>query len=290
MIAITQEILKKIRRIHFQTTRLAADLPAGSYRSVFKGRGIEFEEVREYQEGDEIRHIDWNVTARMNHPFVKVFREERELAMMLIVDVSASCRFGKKNEMMAEIGGVLAFSAIKNNDRIGLILFSDRVEKYIPPRKGTRHVLRLIRELFLFEPEGEGSDLACALTFFGHMQKQSGICFLISDFIHTSNLIHEVKLLAHRHDLIAIHTIDPREQKLPAAGLLEIEDLETHQKKIIDTSDPSVAEHQEQACLQRKTLLKEIANKTGMGLIEIDTDQPFMPRLIRFFRIRELQK
>lgn len=284
-----QEIIKKIRRIHIQTTRLATDLLAGSYHSAFKGRGIEFEEVREFQDGDEVRHIDWNVTARMNHPFIKIFQEERELSVMLIVDASASCRFGNKNEIMAEIGGVLAFSAIKNQDKIGLILYTDRVEKYIPPRKGTRHVVRLIRELLLFEPTNRGTDLAIALRFFGNVQKQAGICFVLSDFIQTK-YSREIKLLAKKHDLIAAHIFDPREQNLPKVGLLEMQDGETLEMKLINTNDPNVQQRLKQSFLERKRALKEVADQTGIGLIEIDTDQPFMPRLLKFFKLRELRR
>lgn len=284
-----EEIAKKIKRIQILTTRLATDLLMGSYHSAFKGRGIEFEEVREYQEGDEIRHIDWNVTARMNHPFVKVFREERELAVMLIVDASASCRFGKKNELMAELGGVLAFSAIKNNDRIGLILFTDRVEKYIPPRKGTQHVLRLIRELLMFRPENRGSDLPAALTYFANVQKQTGICFVISDFIQPP-FSHEMKLLAKKHDMIAIHTTDPLESTFPSVGLVEMEDLETKENALIDTFDPAVHEQLHTAFTKRRKLLKQLVKQTGIGLIEITTNQPYLPKLHRFFKLRELKQ
>lgn len=285
----TEEVFKKIRRIQIQTTRLATDLLAGSYRSAFKGKGIEFEEVREFQEGDEVRHIDWNVTARMNHPFVKTFREERELSVMVICDASASCRFGGKNELMAEIGGVLAFSAIKNQDNIGLILYTDRVEKYIPPRKGVRHVLRLIRELLLFEPKGQGTDLGQALRFFGNVQKQAGICFILSDFIE-AKISSEIKLLSKKHDLIAIHLIDPREQTLPRVGLLELQDLETGEIKVVNSNDPRVQRHLHHVFLERKHALKTIVNQTGIGLIEVHTDQPFMPSLRQFFKWREVRR
>jgi uncharacterized protein (DUF58 family) len=283
-----RELFKKIRRIHFQTTRLATDLLAGFYRSAFKGKGIEFEEVREFQDGDEVRYIDWNVTARMNHPFVKIFREERELPVMLLVDASASCHFGKKNEFIAEIGGVLAYSAIKNNDRIGLILFTDQVEKYIPPRKGTRHILRLIRELLLFKPKSRGTNIASALTFYGHMQKQTGICFLISDFIDL-NFERQIKILAKKHDLICIHTTDPLEQNLPSAGLVEMRDLETGERKLIDTSDEHIRKHQREVFLKRKRALKEIASKTEAGIIEVSTDKPYVTTLYKFFKQREMK-
>lgn len=280
------EIIKKIRRIQIQTTRLATDVLAGSYHSVFKGKGIEFEEVREYQPGDEIRHIDWNVTARMNYPFVKIFREERELSLMLIVDMSGSAHFGKKKELIAEIGGLLSFSAIKNNDRVGLILFSDRVEKYIPPRTGLRHVLLVIRELLLFEPEGKGTDISQALAFFAKVQKQAGICFVISDFIQ-SGFAKAMQIIAQQHDLIAIHTIDPLEKQLPSTGLVQVQDLETGETHCIDTSDPAVAQYQKLQFQKRRRYLQGIVNKSGIGLIDLPTDQPYMPLLRKFFKTRE---
>lgn len=280
------EIFKKVRRIQIQTNRLASDILAGSYRSVFKGKGLEFEEVREYQPGDEIRHVDWNVTARMNSPFVKIFREERELTLMLMVDVSGSAHFGKKKELIAEVGGILSFSAIKNNDRVGLILFSDRVEKYLPPRRGTRHVLWVIRELLNFQPASRGTDINAALSFYGKLQKQTGICFLISDFIQ-ADYAHSMQITAQRHDLIAVHTIDPLEKQMVPAGLVEFQDLETGEMTCVDTADPGLIQFQKLQYQKRKRYLQTVVNKAGIGLIELPTDQPYLPLLRKFFNSRE---
>ncbi len=286
----TLDIFKKIRKIQIQTTRLATDVLAGQYHSIFKGKGIEFEEVREYQPGDEIRSIDWNVTARMNHPYVKSYREERELSVMLLVDVSASSHFGSselsKAELIAELGGVLSFSAIKNNDRIGLILFSDQVEKYIPPNKGTRHVLRLIRELLLFKPKSRGTDLNAALKFYGHIQRQTGICFVISDFI-ASDYAHEMTLLSKKHDLITIRVTDPFEMTLPTTEMLHLCDLETGQTHIVDPSNSAVQEQLKRSQEKRALYHKELIKKTGIGHLEIQTTQSYLPLLQNFFKYRE---
>lgn len=275
------------------TSRLATDVLAGAYRSAFKGKGMEFEEVREYMSGDEIRSIDWNVTARMGHPYVKTFREERDLTVMLVVDVSASTHFGthygSKSTLIAEIGAVLAFSAIKNNDKIGLILFSDTIEKYLPPRKGLRHVLRVIRELLVFKPRHTGSDMRAALAFLGKVHRRTGICFLISDFL-CSDYAHEAALIAMRHDLIGLRVVDPTEEEFPKIGLMNAEDLESSDSGLIDTSSPAVQEEYMMSAVRHTQLFRQLMNKIGAGYIEIRTDQPYMHALKKFFKIREKKR
>ena len=290
---MTPEIFKHIRRIQIYTDRLAKDLLAGMYRSAFKGRGMEFEEVREYQLGDEVRNIDWNVTARMNHPYVKKFREEREITVTLIVDVSASGRFGARNtlksELIAEIGALIAFSAIKNNDKLGLILFSDRVEKYIPPNKSERHILRLIRELLLYRPVNQGTNVSEALHYLGTVQNKTGICFLISDFI-CEDYSHEALLTTKHHDLIAISVTDPYEIEFPSMNLVELQDLETGLNAIIDTSNPQVLKHFREIAENRIVKNEKLLRRIGAGFINIRTDVPYMPALQKFFRLRSEQR
>jgi uncharacterized protein (DUF58 family) len=283
-------LYKKIRRIEIQTTQLANDILAGAYRSAFKGRGMEFEEVRDYLPGDDIRSIDWNVTARMNKPFVKSYREERDLTVILLVDVSASTRFGStssfKCDLIAEISAVIAFSAIKNNDKIGLILFSDEVEKYIPPAKGTRHVLRLIREVLAFEPKHRGTNLEAALTFLGHVQKRSSVCFLLTDFICPNNYEHEMILTTKRHDLIALALVDPHEVSFPRYGLVDLTDLETGETVLVNSSSPQFQEQWINQSKVRQSLYRSQLIKSGAGFVEIRTDQPYFPALRKFFKIR----
>ncbi len=293
MSAISKDILKTIRRIQIVTTQLANDILAGAYRSAFKGKGMEFEEVREYQPGDEIRSIDWNVTARMNHPYVKTFREERDLTVILVVDVSASSHFGShhgsKSALIAEIGAVLAFSAIKNNDKVGLILFSDVIEKFLPPRKGTRHVLRVIRELLIFQPTQRGSNLGVALAFLGKVQSKSGICFLISDFIF-GDYFHELALISARHDLISIRITDPLEESFPNMGLVAIKDLETLTAAFVDTGSTSFQQDFMQASAEHSAHFLQHMKKIGAGYLEIRTDQPYALALRKFFKVREKKR
>lgn len=283
------DLFKTIRRIQIETDHLANDVLAGAYHSAFKGRGIEFEEVRAYQPGDEVRTIDWNITARMNHPFVKLFKEERELTVMLVVDVSSSCRFGRqrklKSELLAEVGALLAFSAVKNNDKVGLLLFSDIVEKYIPPRKGLRHVLRIIRDLLYFTPQRSLTDIGHALAFVSKIHRHSSICFVLSDF-QCAPFDHAWTLLAQRHDLIAMQVTDPYEQNFPAIGLASLQDLETGRTALIDTSSKALknALHEETAARQER--LKKLCNKVGSGLIELSTENPPLAAIKRFFRLR----
>lgn len=286
------ELLKKIRKIQIHSAKLATDILAGAWHSAFKGKGMEFEEVREYQTGDEVRSIDWNVTARMNNPYVKVFREERELSVMLIVDVSASCRFGSrshfKREIIAEIGAVLLFSAIKNNDKIGLILFSDEVEKYIPPKNGVRHVLRVIRELLAYEPQGMGTNLQKALDFTGKILRKSSICFLISDFI-CELYPRELSVLSKMHDFIAINVLDPYEENFPDMELISLMDLETGKTKVLDTSDSSVRSNFQKERQRQEEEVAKMMKTIGAGFIEIKTDRPYLAPMRQFFKQREIK-
>jgi uncharacterized protein (DUF58 family) len=287
------DLFKTIHRIHIVSTQLANDILAGAYHSAFKGRGIEFEDVREYQPGDEIRSIDWNVTARMNHPYVKNFREERDITVILVVDVSASSLFGGqhvlKKEMIAEIGAVLAFSAIKNNDKVGLLLFSDIIEKYIPPRKGIRHVLRIIRDLLAFQPKKTGTDLKNALSYLGKVQRKSGICFLISDFI-AKDYSHEIALIAKRHDLISICVTDSYEHDFPKKGIVHLQDLESDETTISNTNTEKLQKRFQEDAKKRMELHEHTMKQAGAGFIKIRTDESYFDALRKFFKLREVQR
>lgn len=286
---LTADLLKKIRRIQFQTTQLTNDVFAGAYRSAFKGQGMEFEDDREYQPGDDIRTIDWNVTAHMNRLFVKSFREERDLTVTLVVDISASTRFGSQNQLksdlITEVAGVLAFSAIKNNDRVALLLYSDTVELYLPPKKGLRHVLRVIRELLAHTPQHSGTNPAAALAYLGKVQRRSSICFIISDFI-CPDFSHEVALIAKRHDLIAIAVVDPSETSFPAMNLVSFKDAETGTTHIIDTSSRSTQQYLQESLKDRLTKLNSLMKKVGADLVTLRTDKPYAISLRKFFKIR----
>jgi uncharacterized protein (DUF58 family) len=290
MVEISREVFKHIRRIQIRTTRTVNDALAGAYHSAFKGRGMEFEDVRAYQPGDEVRSIDWNVTARMDYPYVKNYREERELTVMLVVDVSASCRFGsgkrRKADLIAEIGAVLAFSAIKNNDKVGLLLFSEKVEKYIPPKKGVRHVLRVIRELLVHQAQHRGTQLDEALNTLGKVQKKQGVCFLISDFLCDA-APSALAITAKRHDLISLCIHDPAEAQLPDLGLLHIQDLETGELGWIDSHDPKLQAqlgNEHQAHLAR---WKRRMERVGAGFIPLCSDDSYSSKLRAFFERRE---
>lgn len=293
MADISVELFRKIRRIQIQTARFAQDMLSGMYRSAFRGRGMEFEEVREYQPGDEVRSIDWNVTARIGHPYVKNYREERELTVMLMVDISSSARFGSRNclksEMIAEIGAVFAFSAIKNQDKVGLILFTDRVEKYIPPKKGVRHVTRVIRDLLAYEPLGEGTNLGDALSYLGNVQPRSTVCFLISDFLCDENA-HQMAITSMHHDLIAIRVTDPSESTFPKVGLIQLADLESGESVLIDSSNKTVRRHFEEASQAKRLQLQALINKLGAGLIDLSTGSPYMPPIQKFFKLRQRKR
>lgn len=290
MAEIPKELFDKIRRIQYQSTRLANDLLAGAYRSAFRGKGMEFEEVREYQTGDDVRAIDWNVTARMNRPFVKSFREERDMTVTLAVDISASTQFGtgnsSKREFITEIAAVLAFSALKNSDRVGLVLFSSEVEKYYPPAKGTRHILKIIRELLAHEAEHQGTDIRKALCFLGKVHRHSSICFLISDFI-SPDYSHEVGIIASKHDLISISVSNPSEKELPQLGLVSLFDLETGEDKLVDTSSPALREHFKKESSLALETNRMLMLKNGADFLEVRTDQPYLPQVRKFFAIRQ---
>lgn len=285
-----KDILKKIRRLELKTRHIIDAAFAGQYRSVFKGRGMNFEEVREYQPGDEVRAIDWNVTARMGDAFIKKFTEERELTVMLVVDVSASGEFGSvelsKRELAAEIACLLAFSAIWNSDKVGLILFSDHVELFIPPKKGRVHILRLIREILYFTPRGRGTEPAAALNYLNRVVTRKSVVFLISDF-QTPDFSRELTVTGRRHDLIAVPIIDPCEEELPNVGRLRLEDAETGEQIEIDTSDRRMrAEYAHLIQKRRADLVKNLLRKR-IDSIELRTDQDYVPALRTFFKTRE---
>lgn len=287
---IPPELARKIRYIQIYTTKAVNDVLAGEYHSVFKGRGMEFDEVREYQPGDEVRSIDWNVTARMGHPYVKRYREERELTVVFLVDLSASGAFGTtgkmKNEVAAEICALLAFSAIKNNDKVGLIIFTDQVELYIPPAKGTRHVLRLIRDLLEFRPRQAQTDIAGALEYFGRVTPRRCVAFLVSDFIG-QGFDRRLRVLGRRHDLIAISVTDPREVGLPDVGLIELEDAETGEVVLLDTSSAAVRRRYAGLGEARGLALRDGFRGMGVDQIDVMTNRDYVRSLVAFFRGRE---
>lgn len=290
---ISSELAAKIRTIRIYTNKAVNNVLGGEYESVFKGRGMEFDEVRAYQPGDDVRSIDWNVTARTGHPYVKQYIEERELTIFFLVDLSASGSFGSgqrsKNEVAAELCALLAFSAIKNNDKVGLIAFTDIVEMFIPPKKGTTHVLRLIREILGFSPERAGTDIASCLHFFGRISHKRAVAFLISDFID-QNFTLPMRLVARRHDLIAISIIDPREKELPSVGLIDLEDAETGERITVDCSSPEVRRSFAAAAASRFDGLQSQFANMGVDHIPVHTDQDYILDLVRFFRMRERRR
>ena len=285
----SQEILKKVRRIEIRTNRLVNESLAGEYHSVFKGRGMEFDEVREYTPGDDIRTIDWNVTSRMGHPYVKKFVEERELTVMLLVDASASGDFGTvgstKRAMAAEVCALLAFSAIRNHDRVGLFIFTDREERYVPPRKGRNHVLRVIREVLTFQPVGRKTDLALALESLARGVRRRSVAFVVSDFL-SSGYERALRLANRKHDVIALSLSDPREQELPPVGILEMEDAETGRRILVDTWDrrgmKSFAANARQRAEERRRLFR----RNEVDFVELSTAAPYDVPLVKFFHER----
>ena len=286
---IPTEILRKVRRIQIVTSAMVSDLFAGQYHSAFRGRGMEFEEVREYQPGDDVRTIDWNVTARTGRPFVKSYREERELTVVLLVDVSASQSFGTrqqlKSELVAELGATLAFSAIQNNDKVGLILFTDRIEHSVPARKGTRHVLRVVRELLYHQPVGRQTDIAMALEHLSRVLRRRAVVFLISDF-QAPPFRDTLRVVRHRHDLIPVIVGDERESELPPVRYVELLDPETGERLLLDTSSSSVRHRfRELGRRRREELLSEF-RRLRIDSIEVRTGQPFVEPLATFFRQR----
>jgi uncharacterized protein (DUF58 family) len=286
---ISKEILKKIRKIQIATSRAVKSDFAGRYHSVFKGKGMEFHEVREYVPGDEIRSIDWNVTARTGHPFVKKFIEERELTVIVLLDASLSCHFGSlsstKNQIAAEICSILAFSAVNNNDKVGLVLFTDRIEKVVVPRKGIKNVLRVIREAIYHKPQGKGTDIGLALRHLNRVLKRRAIVFLISDFFD-NNFKKILSVSNKRHDVIAINIIDEREIEMPCVGLVRLRDTETGEESVIDTSDYRFRKDYKIDFLKRQKQNKQLFASVGVDFINIYTHRPYITELIRFFASR----
>ncbi len=289
MIAST-ELLRKVRKIEIRTKGLVNQIFSGEYHSVFKGRGMVFNEVREYQPGDDVRLIDWNVSARFNHPYVKVFEEERELTVVLVVDVSGSGEFGSvqqmKKDIAVELCAVLAFSAIQNNDKVGVILFSDTVEKFIPPKKGRKHILRIIRELLDFKPARRGTNISEGVRYLSSAIKKRSIAFLISDFL-ADGYQDALKIASKKHDLIAVHLFDPREKELPSAGLLRVRDAESGDVNWIDTADPRLRESYSRWWKERDKNRTRLFRRFGVDQIDIRIDQSYIKPLMSFFRARE---
>lgn len=286
---IPRELLKKVKRIEISTRSVVNEVFSGEYHSVFKGRGMEFAEVREYQPGDDIRTIDWNVSARSGHPYVKIFEEERELTVMLLVDVSSSGNFGTteqlKREVAAELSAVLAFSAIKNNDKVGLIIFSDRIEKFIPPRKGRKHVLRVIREILFYKPQEATTDLNIALEYLSRVIKRRSTAFLISDFL-TEGYEKALQVANKKHDLIAITITDPREVTLPDAGMIDLEDAETGETVLVDTGSADLRRRFFDEAMQERNKKTDFFKSIGVDHIDILTDRSYVQPITRFFRMR----
>jgi uncharacterized protein (DUF58 family) len=287
------KLFSKIRKIQIKTSKMVTDIFAGDYRSVFKGRGMEFEDVREYQPGDEVRSIDWNVTAKMNRPFVKQFREERELTVLFVVDVSPSMGFGtraqQKRELVAELCAVLAFAAIKSNDKVGLILFSDRIEKLIPPAKGKQHVLRVIRELLTtggsVRMEGKGTDFSLALEYLGKVQRKKAVCFLVSDF-HGTFPERLGRISAKRHDMILLHIVDRLEKEIPRSALMSFSDLETGREQMVDFGDEKVRRIFREQAEERREAFTKLCRSIGLESITLETGEEYLNPLTRFFRLR----
>ncbi len=300
-------IIRKVRQVEIRSRRFVTESLVGSYHSVFKGRGIDFEEVREYFPGDDVRSIDWNVTAKMDRPFLKVFREERELTIMLMVDLSASGHFGSvhesKRELAAELASVLAFSATRNNDKVGLILFTDKVEKFIYPKKGRQHVLRVIREILFFNPRRRGTDIPNALNHLNRVIKRQAVTFLLSDFLVNAfpskknlrppaweALFKTLALTNRRHDLISVNLSDPRELELPDIGLITLEDLETGAQAEVNTGSEKVRLYYKKWNASRRDALERAFRQIGVDHFSISTDQPYIHSLRKFFRLREKRR
>ncbi|MBU0520217.1 DUF58 domain-containing protein [bacterium] len=285
----TSEILKKVQQVEIKTRGIVEEVFSGEYHSVFKGRGIEFAEVREYVPGDDIRSVDWNVTARMGYPYIKLFEEERELTLMLLCDFSSSGYFGSKQqlkiEVAVEVAALLAFSAIKNNDKVGLLLFTDTIEKYVPPKKGKKHVLRILRELISFRPERAGTNIKEALSHFSKIGKRRSIAFLISDF-WDQGFDHALKIVSKKHDLIALTLRDPREEELPAVGLLKLQDAETGAEMWVDTYDRNIREQYRELVLKQQKQLQNLLKASDVDQVELLVDRDYVKPLTRFFRMR----
>lgn len=285
----TSELLKKVRKIEIKTKGLSRHLFSGEYHSAFKGRGMSFSEVRDYHYGDDVRNIDWNVTARTGSPHIKIFEEERELTVMLLIDMSPSAFFGTvkqlKNEMMTEICAVLAFSAINNNDKVGVVFFSGEVEKFIPPKKGKQHILRIIRELIDFQPEGNHTDIGATLEYFNNVVKKRSICFIISDFL-SMGYEAPLRIASRKHDIIGVNIIDPREEALPNVGLIRARDAETGQIRWIDTSSKRLRQHYSKWHEDHINYFKTAFKKSGASVINIKTNESYVDALHKFFQQR----
>ena len=286
----TKEILKQVKQIEIKTKGLVNQVFSGEYHSVFKGRGMEFSEVREYQTGDDVRSIDWNVTARYGHPYVKIFEEERELTVMLVVDLSGSQLFGTfdktKQQIASEISAILAFSALKNNDKVGLLLFSDKIELFVPPRKGKSHVLRIIREVLSFEPTSNGTNIKIALEYFNSLIKKRSIVFLLSDFIDTG-YDKILKIIGKKHDLIGVVINDPKEKVLPKAGLIKFIDSESKEVRILDSSNKDIQKWFNRRLNDTVNYRKNLFLSGKLDQIEIDTSKNYIKPLVDFFKLRE---
>ena len=286
----TSEIIKKVRKIEIKTRGLSQNIFAGQYHSAFKGRGMAFSEVREYQYGDDVRDIDWNVTARFHHPYVKVFEEERELTVMLLVDVSGSLNFGTvyqtKREMVTEIAATMAFSAIQNNDKIGVIFFSDHIEKYIPPKKGRHHILYIIRELLDFKPKSVRTDIGMAVSYLTRMMKRRATVFLLSDFYTQEDFSKAVQIANSKHDMIAVQVYDPRAKTLPNIGLMKVKDAETGHEMIIDTGSAKLRQAHTQYWLERQAMLRELFSKSKVDWTSVATNEDFTKALMLLFKKR----
>lgn len=286
----TSDLLKKVRKIEIKTRGLSQNIFAGQYHSAFKGRGMAFSEVREYQFGDDIRDIDWNVTARFHHPYVKVFEEERELTVMLMIDVSGSLDFGTrgqlKRDMVAEIAATIAFSAIQNNDKIGVIFFSDRIEKYIPPKKGRKHILYIIREMLDFHPESKQTDIKQAVEFMSRVMKRRTTVFLISDFFTKESFQKPLQIAGSKHDLMAIQVYDPLAKQLPDVGLIKIDDAETGKEMILDTSSKKVRMAHSKAWAERQMNLRDVFAKSSIDWTSVATNEDYVKAMMRLFEQR----
>lgn len=289
----TQDLLKKVRKIEIKTRGLSQNIFAGEYHTAFKGRGVVFSEVREYQPGDDVRDIDWNVTARQNKPFVKVYEEDRELTMLLLIDVSSSENFGTvgsyKRDLMAEIAATLAFSSIANNDKVGVIFFSDRIEKFIPPKKGKSHILLIIREIINMVPLGKGTDINMALTFMNNAMKKRCSAFILSDFIDNSDYYKSMSVANTKHELAAIQVYDERDQRLPDIGLIRMKDMETGNEAWVDTSRSDVRKAYEKVWYRRQQNISSVTSKCGVDYISIRSDGNYVKELLGMFRRRAMR-
>ena len=286
----TSEIIKKVRKIEIKTRGLSSNIFAGQYHSAFKGRGMAFSEVREYQYGDDVRDIDWNVTARFHRPYVKVFEEEREMTVMLLIDVSGSLDFGTqkqmKRDMVTEIAATLAFSAIQNNDKIGVVFFSDKIEKYIPPKKGRKHILYIIREMLDFKPESTRTDVKQAIEFLSSVQKRRTTAFILSDFYVRGDFLQSLQIANRKHDVVAIQVYDQRARELPDVGLMKVVDAETGYEQYVDTSSKKLRQAYNKYWLTRQAQLQETFNKSNVDSVSIATNEDFVKSLLLLFKKR----